>query len=148
MYKNILVAIDGSNSAALALQEAIKLAKEQHARLRLVHVIDETPFASPDVGWMGDAELEALLFKAGQSIVDQAQDQARQAGLEVDTALPQNLGRRIASIIVEQAERWTADLIVVGTHRRHGIEHLVLGSVAEGVARAANMPVLLIPDHH
>ncbi|MHB8414972.1 MAG: universal stress protein [Acidiferrobacteraceae bacterium] len=146
MYKHILVAIDGSDTSALALQEAIKLAKEQQARLRLVHVIDEFPFATPDTGWVDDVRLGEVLLKAGQTILDEAREMAQKAGLEVETALPQNLSQRIATVIVDEAKRWTADLIVVGTHGRHGIEHWVLGSVAEGVARAARMPVLLIPS--
>ena len=43
MYKHILVAVDGSDTSNLALQEAMKLAKEQQAALRLIHVVDETP---------------------------------------------------------------------------------------------------------
>ena len=52
--------------------------------------------------------------------------------------------RRIATAIVEEAAAWGADLIVIGTHGRRGFEHLVLGSVAEGVVRRATVPVLLI----
>ncbi|MHB8253412.1 MAG: universal stress protein [Acidiferrobacter sp.] len=148
MYKNILVAIDGSHTSSLALEEAIKLAKEQSARLRLVHVIDELPYATADNGWVDDAQLAEILFKAGQSIVDEAQALVKKAGLEVDTVLPRNLSQRVANVIVEEAKRWPADLVVLGTHGRHGIEHVVLGSVAEGVTRAANRPVLLIPSRH
>lgn len=147
MYKNILVAIDGSETSARALHAAITLAKEQSARVRLVHVIDEFPFTTPDTGWVDDVRLGEILFKAGQAILDEARAQVQKAGLEVETALPQNLSQRIATVIVDEAKRWPADLIVAGTHGRHGIEHLVLGSVAEGVARAASMPVLLIPSH-
>ena len=52
MYKHILVAIDGSDTSNLALQEAIKLAKEQKAALRLVHVVDETPpYVTTDIAY-------------------------------------------------------------------------------------------------
>jgi nucleotide-binding universal stress UspA family protein len=47
-------------------------------------------------------------------------------------------------VIVDDAARWQADLVVVGTHGRHGIEHLLLGSVAEAVARTAPGAVLLV----
>ena len=53
-------------------------------------------------------------------------------------------GRRVASAIVEEANAEGIDLIILGTHGRRGLEHLVLGSVAEGVARRAAVPVLLI----
>ena len=148
MYKKILVAIDGSHTSSLALQEAIKLAQEQSARLRLVHVIDKFPFITADAGMMDNAQLEEILFKAGQDVIDEARAKVTAAGLEVETALPENLTQRIATVIVEEAKGWSADLIVVGTHGRRGIQHLVLGSVAEGVTRAATMPILLIPSRH
>lgn len=148
MYKKILVAIDGSHTSSLALQEAIKLAQEQSARLRLVHVIDEFPFITADAGMMDNAQLEEILFKTGQDIIDEARAKVIAAGLEVETALPENLTQRIATVIVEEAKGWSADLVVVGTHGRRGIQHLVLGSVAEGVTRAAIMPILLIPSRH
>ena len=69
MYKKILVAIDGSHTSSLALQEAIKLAQEQSARLRLVHVIDKFPFITADAGMMDNAQLEEILFKAAQAYV-------------------------------------------------------------------------------
>lgn len=144
MYKHILVPVDGSATSNRALREAIDLAKEQQAALRLVHVIDETPISLGDVGWMGDTELEDAFFKVGQKIMDQAQEQVRQAGLEAGSALLHTVGKRIGSVIVEEARHWPADLIVVGTHGRHGVEHLLLGSVAEGVIRTASVPVLLI----
>ncbi|WP_297444448.1 universal stress protein [Acidiferrobacter sp.] len=146
VYKNILVGIDGSNTSALALQEAIKIAKEQSGRLRLVHVIDVFPFTTPDTGLIEDTQLEEALFKAGQAIVEEARDEVQKAGIGVETALPQNLNHEIGVVIVEEAKRWGADLIVVGTHGRRGIQHLVLGSVAERVARAATCPLLLVPS--
>ena len=51
---------------------------------------------------------------------------------------------RIGAVISQEAEKWLADLLVVGTHGRKGINHLLMGSVAEGVMRTANMPVLLV----
>jgi nucleotide-binding universal stress UspA family protein len=146
VYKNILVAIDGSNTSTLALREAINVAKEQSARLRLVHVIDMSPFTTADTGLIDDAKLEEVLFKAGQTIMDEAVGEVQKAGLKVETILPQNLNQRIGTVIVDEAKRWGADLIVIGTHGRRGIQHFVLGSVAEQVSRAATHPVLLIPS--
>ena len=53
-------------------------------------------------------------------------------------------GERIASILVAEATRWPADLIVIGTHGRSGFSRVLFGSVAEGVVRTAHTPVLLI----
>jgi nucleotide-binding universal stress UspA family protein len=54
-------------------------------------------------------------------------------------------GERIASVIVEEARHWPADLIVIGTHGRSGFSRILFGSVAEGIVRTAHIPVLLIP---
>ncbi len=53
-------------------------------------------------------------------------------------------GERIASVIDNEASHWRADLIVIGTHGRSGMNRLLLGSVAEGVVRGTSVPVLLV----
>ena len=63
--------------------------------------------------------------------------QAESAVLETDIDEP-------AAEILAEADRWGADLIVMGTHWRHGLAHLILGSVAEGVVQRSNVPVLLL----
>jgi nucleotide-binding universal stress UspA family protein len=145
MYKHILVAVDGSDTSDLAVREAIKLAKDQQANLRLINVIDQTPITWGDSGAMGvtDMVFEALR-QAGQAIADRSMALVREAGLKAEVVLPETLGPRVASIIVEEAKRWPADLIVIGTHGRRGVDRLLLGSVAEGVVRLSSIPVLLI----
>ena len=157
MYKHILVAVDGSDTSNLALQEAIKLAKEQQAALRLVHVVDENPaymmMGEPPAFMMpaytplySVAEYQKVVREAGQNVLATCAATARQAGIEVDTklAILEVLAKRICDSINEEAERWPADLIVIGTHGRHGFNHLLLGSVAEGVIRLATKPILMI----
>jgi len=74
---------------------------------------------------------------------------AREAGIKVDTKLVviEILTQRICDMINEEAKRWPADVIVIGTHGHHGFSHLLLGSVAEGVIRLATKPVLIIPGN-
>lgn len=55
-----------------------------------------------------------------------------------------NLATRIWDVVNKEAKRWRADVIVIGTHGRHGFNRLFLGSVAEGVIRLAAKPVLVI----
>jgi nucleotide-binding universal stress UspA family protein len=69
---------------------------------------------------------------------------AREAGVHAETALIKTEGRRVAAVIVEEAEGASSDLVIMGTHGRRGVEHLLLGSVAEGVVRRATVPVLLL----
>ena len=144
MYKHILVAVDGSDTSNLALQEAMKLAKEQQAALRLVHVVDETPtYMTMDTAFaLGD--FQKAMREAGQKMLATCAATARQAGVEVDTKFIVLQTQRICDAIIEEAKRWPANLIVIGTHGRHGFNHLLLGSVAEGVLRLATSPVLVI----
>jgi len=146
MYKHILVAVDGSDTSNLALLEAIKLAKEQQAALHLIHVVDETPAYMMVETPYPVADLQKAMREAGQKILATCAATAREAGLEVDTkfAVLEVLTQRICDVINEEAKQWPADLIVIGTHGRRGFNHLVLGSVAEGVIRFATKPVLVI----
>ena len=66
------------------------------------------------------------------------------AGVAVDTALDECFARKTADVILDAAKDWSADLIVIGTHGRRGPSRLFMGSDAELVVRAANVPVLLV----
>jgi nucleotide-binding universal stress UspA family protein len=144
MYKHIMVAVDGSQTSNLALEEAIRLAGEQHASLKLIHVVDQTLINWDEGGWLDYSAMQEALSKAGQKIIDDAAQRVRAAGLETETAVVESVARRLADVIAEEAGRWPADLIVMGTHGRRGFDRLLLGSVAEGVVRTAPAPVLLI----
>jgi nucleotide-binding universal stress UspA family protein len=147
MYTRILVATDGSKTAAAAVTEACKLAGGTAAELRIVHVVDSA-YAYADAWYpAGGVDVEAVdqaWRRAGQAILEQAAAQARAAGATVETALLQRQGQRVSRTIVDEAVRWPADVIVIGSHGRQGPEELLIGSVAEGVARLAGVPVLLI----
>lgn len=145
MYRHILVAVDGSSTSDLAVQEAVKLAKEQRARLQLVHVVDEVmidmyrEFEPPD-------DFFESIRKAGRKVLEKALGLVRASGMEAETKLLEidKLAQHVADMIAAEADAWPADLIVIGTHGRRGVRHLLLGSVAEGVVRCATKPVLLI----
>jgi nucleotide-binding universal stress UspA family protein len=144
MYKHILAAIDGSETSNAGLRHAIQLAKEHRAQLRLVHVVDEVDFnfeSSDEVMQFRDG-----LMKSGDILLQKGRKVAIKANLEVQTKLLeiQTLGERVADVIVAEAKSWPADLVIVGTHGRRGLSRVFLGSVAEGIARTAPTPVLLI----
>ncbi|MFA6972551.1 MAG: universal stress protein [Gallionella sp.] len=143
MYKRILVPIDGSSTSERALLEAIKLIDEQPAQLRLVHVVADLQFLDAE-GYVDYAELRELTRKIGQRALTKAEEVARQADITVDTTLLEANGERIARVIDAEASSWSADLIVIGTHGRSGFNHLLFGSVAEGVVRGSSVPVLLV----
>ena len=145
MFKRILVAVDGSDTADQALQEAIKLAKELQARLRIVHAVDVVNI-NLGAEFPNPSEISDGMIKTGQEILRKAGDVAREAGIPVETRLIEidTLGNSIPEVIAADAEAWPTDLIVICTHGRRGLSHLFLGSVAEGVVRVATKPVLLI----
>jgi len=115
----------------------------------VVHVID-SPYDYIDVMYghlPGDLdELSRAWRKAGQTVLDRALALAGPAGLGTEAALVESAGHRVSDAIVEEAKRWGADLIIVGTHGRHGFSRFLLGSVAEGVARTAPASVLLVRE--
>ena len=144
MFERILVAIDGSDTSIQALLEAVKLAKDQHARVRVVHVVTLGPLYPAVSSGAHVLALRHALFQSGQDILDEAAALARQEGIAVETVLRTTARQRISRKIVDEAKQWQADLITMGTHGRHGVERLFLGSVAESVARTAPVPVLLV----
>jgi nucleotide-binding universal stress UspA family protein len=145
MYNRILVAVDGSETSNLALKEAIKLAKDQHAALRFVHVVDVS-LIYIDLGAPYVLEYQKALQATGQRVIDDCSAIVRDAGIEFDTTsiVVDMIGQHVYDAIEEEAKRWQADLIVIGTHGRRGIRRFLLGSIAEGVARVTSKPVLLI----
>jgi nucleotide-binding universal stress UspA family protein len=145
MFKRILVAVDGSDTAAQALQEAIKLAKEMQAQLRIVHAVD-TVNINLDTEFPFPPEISDSLIKAGQAVLHKAEAVAKKAGIAVESHLIKidTMGNRIPEVIAADADAWRADLIVICTHGRKGLSRLFLGSIAEGIVRVASKPVLLI----
>jgi len=144
MFQRILVPVDGSTTSNLALEEAFKLAKEQQAQVRIIHVVDEVSL-NLESDFASDAFINALR-KSGNAILAKAEKKARDAGITIETQLLERIPieHRISDMIVDDGKHWKADLIIMGTHGRRGINHLLLGSVAEKLVRIATTPVLLI----
>jgi nucleotide-binding universal stress UspA family protein len=147
MAPRILVAVDESPASARAVEHGAELARALSAELRLLHVVD--------LGWLSvgpelalDVEAKIAAREcAGDELLAAALRRARAAGVAAatkrkDTGSP---AQSVADVIVKEAADWGAGLVVVGTRGRRGLERLVLGSVAEAVARASTVPVLLVP---
>ena len=144
MYKRILVPTDGSDAATVGLGEAIKLAKDQNASIRIIHIVDELIIASPDLYTVMPDNLIADLREAGQAILAKARARVQEAGIEVDTLLIEAFGGRAGEHVVKVAQQWPADIIVCGTHGRRGLRRIVLGSDAEYIVRRSPVPILLV----
>ena len=147
MFKRILVPVDGSHTSGLGLDAAIRLAKDQRAALYLLHVVDGRGIMQNLAGDGGAAAIDQLidsLRASGKQNLVRAELKARKQRVRVKAVLVENSIRSVADVIVGQAKKYRADLIVIGTHGRRGISRLVMGSDAEGVVRTTPVPVLLV----
>ena len=143
-FKRILVPVDGSAPSRAGLERAIALAKSSRARLRLLHVVDENAIMQGIEPAMNVGELLDILMDGGRKVLAGAAALARKRGIKADTVLYELHLGRVAERIVRESAKWRADLIVMGTHGRRGIERVVMGSDAESVLRESRVPVLMV----
>jgi nucleotide-binding universal stress UspA family protein len=145
MYQNILVPIDGSDTATRGLREAMILAKGNSATLRLVHVVNTAVVALEYAeAWAASDDWSERRRVVGEAALKQAENIVKQNGLHSESAMLETTADNTGELIVKQAADWPADVIVMGTHGRRGLSRLVLGSNAEYVLRHTSIPVLLI----
>ena len=143
MYQRILVLIDGSATFGRALDEAIKFAQQQNAQVEVIHVLEDIWYFDNE-DYLNYAELIQSMRGIGEKILARAQKKLQQAGVTAEIKLLETQGERIASVIATEAKNNLADLIIIGTHGRSGFSRMLMGSIAEGVARTAHIPILLI----
>jgi nucleotide-binding universal stress UspA family protein len=144
MYQKILVPIDGSETSTRGLYEAIKLAKNQSGKLRLVHIVNELVLDYGYGSGVYAGDLIESIRDGGKKVVQAAETLARKNGLDPETVVLESIGGPASELILEQATKWPADLIVMGTHGRRGLRRLAMGSDAESVVRDTSVPVLLV----
>ncbi len=140
--KTILVATDFSESSDEAFAKALEVGRPMGAALELVHVLDvgdsqRSPFGL--INYTGDAG--GLIATIDRELATRV-DRATAAGLHCYQRI---LEGGPYQEIVREARDARVDLIVIGTHGRRGLAHMMLGSVAEQVVRHAPCPVLTVP---
>lgn len=145
MYKKILAAIDGSDTSTRAFDEALRLAKSVGAAMHVIYVVD-SPAMLYGVGFYDPAELKKAFIEEGSLLVREAIEKLELAGVTGDTAIvdAHSADGDVVHAIAQEATRWGADLVVLGTHGRRGVQRALLGSVAEEFMRIAPVPVLLV----
>ena len=131
MYKKILVAVDGSETSKLALAEAVRLAKAFQSTVRAVYIVD-SPAMLFDVGYYDPTELRKSFIEAGTALLADTAATLTSAGLQQETVLveTQSVGEDVAGALQAESVRSGADVVVIGTHGRRGLAHVMLGSVA------------------
>lgn len=146
MIKTILLPTDGSECSGKAMAYALSFAKQYGARVVALHVIDQrweeqTRIVFAEVGQDLTQKIRNGYGEEARRILREAADTAAKAGISVET-------RALTGVphedIVRVARELPADLIILGTHGRTGMSHLLMGSVAEKVVRKAPCPVLTV----
>jgi nucleotide-binding universal stress UspA family protein len=126
------------------LTEAINLAKNQGAQLRLLHIVNEIILDYGSGSGVFAADIIESIRDGGKKVMDAGQALARMSGLDPEISVVESIGGPASELIVEQARKWPADLIVMGTHGRRGLRRFAMGSDAESVVRDTPVPVLVV----
>lgn len=137
MYDNILLPYDGSDGAAEVLHHAGEIAHVADATIQVLYVADTTR----DSVTVVEGETVDALVQEGEDVVDEAAKTLDTLGVSYDTDVVQG---NPAPTIVDYAERYDQDLVVMPTHGREGLSRYLVGSVSEKVVRLSSVPVLSV----
>ena len=143
MFNHILVPIDGSGTSMLAVSKASGLALAFGSRITLIHVVDNYPFIGVGADYaLGQNEYLAAATSSANAALARGVAALAAEGLHSDQRVID--GHVVHEGIVDTAIAIGADLIVMGSHGRTGIEKLLLGSVTQRVLQDAKCPVLVV----
>lgn len=147
IYKHIVVAVDGSKTSILALKHAAELAKISNAELLLITVVNPTEYMALAPEFLQHESYEAAANTQGKEVLDEATKVAQEEGvtnIKTDIIISTKGAKDMAEKLIQKATESKADLIVLGTHGRSGLMHLLMGSFAETVMRQATLPLLIL----
>ena len=140
MYDDVLVPTDGSEQAANAVEEGIRLAEQLGATVHAFHVVDE--FEAKIVPITGEQEQKrAEYLEYGERITGEVADLAEEAGLDCVTAVETGIAHKEIQRYVEEND---IDLVVIGSRGLGGVEEMLLGSTADKVVRLVDRPVTVV----
>ena len=137
--KSLLCPVDFSDMSRAVLDYAVFMANTHQAELKLVHVVDQLH------GFDSYKILHMTAIEITHEMERQAKSQLKElvACLPIPATFEVRFGRAADEIVI-QAKEDKVDLVVMGSHGRSGISHLLVGSVAESVVRHAPCPVLVV----
>ena len=151
LYNRILVPVDGDAPASHALDHALAIARDQGARLKLITVLDKgvADYRGAEVGWLDREKWHEELRVHASATLESAGERVRAAAADVpvETEVVDAPKGGVWKRILQAAEDWRADLLVVGTHGRHGVDRVLLGSVSGALVRQGHLPLLVVPAH-
>ena len=138
-YNKILIAVDSSEYSMKAAKKGLELAHQLGAKAALIFVVETSKtLGNVDAGVTHEQALIVLKKEAEQTLDELAK---MYNGNEMIKFMPEGFPEED---ILKTAENWKADLLVIGTHGRTGLKHLLMGSVAERVIRHSVIPVMVV----
>ncbi|WP_313076004.1 universal stress protein [Melaminivora sp.] len=144
MFQRILVPVDGSDTSMQAVAKAAGLAKAFGSAVTVLYVVDPYPFTGVGADFAyGQAQYLSAATAEANTALDAAKTALTSAGVASVDALVGE-GHAVHDGVMRAVESTGADLIVMGSHGRRGLEKLVLGSVTQRVLGVAHVPVLVV----
>lgn len=145
MFKHILVPVDGSPTSMLAVSRAAALAKTFGSAVTALYVIDPYPFTGVGSDFAyGQAQYLSAATAEANAALDAVKQAMQEAGVTANTVVGE--GHAVHEGIVRAVQSAGADLVVMGSHGRRGLEKLMLGSVTQRVLGVVRVPVLVVRD--
>lgn len=145
MFHHILVPVDGSDTTNPAVEVAMRLAHEQKAVLRFVTVVEDSVSKLESLGRTPEMDNPRAVAEGHKEVLRDVTNVANKNGCAADFQVLDGTMHHAGELIAKAADAWDADLIVMGSHGRHGLNRLAFGSVTEATLRRADVPVLVIP---
>ncbi|KWQ05672.1 universal stress protein [Acinetobacter harbinensis] len=142
-YHNILVPVDGSETAYAAVDKAVEFAKAFGSKITVVQVLSLDPYIAAE--YISANQTNDLIERARTAVLESlnaAKAKFNEHGIEVGAQLLE--GQVIHREIMEAAEKTHADLIIIGSHGRTGFKKFFLGSVAQSLLGESSVPVLVV----
>ena len=140
----ILLAIDDSKFSEAAIEAVIRQATPQETEVKVLHVIEPIPIYPNGQAWGYGPEASQVLKEQrneAEELVARAGQTLREKNFKVMTAIEEGNPKEV---IIDSAAEWHADLIVVGSHGRKGLDRFFMGSVSDAVARHAHCSVQIV----
>ena len=139
-YQKILIAVDNSAYSMNAAKKGFELAHQLNAIIGLIYVIDRNKESVSVEGGITLEQSQTVLLQQAEENISQL-IKMYDGVEEVMRFTPEGYPKKE---VINTAKEWRADLIVMGTHGRTGLTHLLIGSVAEYVIKHAGIPVMVI----
>lgn len=150
--KKVLIALDYDPSAQAVAEAGYKMARDMNARVYLLHVVSDATYYSslnysPIMGFDSFSNLDVVQADAVVELQEAAKEYLEKSRQHLGDPSIETISRGgdFGDTIIDVATEINADIIVMGTHSRRGLEKILMGSVAEKVLRRSAVPMFIIP---